>query len=77
MIGEIIRERRKARGLTQVELGAIIGKSGQVISNIERGYTSSLTFEEIVKLETQLGGLSGMKFDEERNYGKAVHDIGT
>lgn len=38
-IGERIKELRQEAGLTQLQLGKEIGCSGQVISNIERGYS--------------------------------------
>lgn len=39
--GERIRELRLKQGLSQGKLGDFVGCSGQVISNIERGYTGS------------------------------------
>lgn len=37
--GERIKEQRKKRDITQVELAEAIGCSPQVVSNIERGYS--------------------------------------
>ena len=54
VIGKMIRAKRKRLGLTQIELGERIGKSGQTISNIERGYTTSLSFDEMALLEKAL-----------------------
>ena len=36
-IGDLIVEKRKERGLTQAELGAMIGISGKAVSKWERG----------------------------------------
>ena len=38
-IGERIKELRSEAGITQLQLGKYAGCTGQVISNIERGYT--------------------------------------
>lgn len=38
-VGEKIKEMRTESGVTQLQLGDYAGCSGQVISNIERGYT--------------------------------------
>lgn len=40
--GEALREQRNFKGLTQAELGKKVGVSAQVISNMERGVTTSL-----------------------------------
>ena len=42
-IGKRIKELRTEVGLLQSDLGKIVGFSGQVISNIERGYTQPST----------------------------------
>lgn len=39
-VGEKIKELRMESGITQLQLGDYAGCSGQVISNIERGYTN-------------------------------------
>lgn len=39
-VGEKIKELRLESGITQLQLGDYAGCSGQVISNIERGYTN-------------------------------------
>ena len=36
-IGDLIVEKRKERGLTQAELGAMLGISGNAVSKWERG----------------------------------------
>ena len=38
-IGERIKELRAEAGMLQSELGKVIGFSGQVVSNVERGYS--------------------------------------
>lgn len=37
MVGKVLREVRTRKGLTQKELGLLIGRSKQTISNIEAG----------------------------------------
>ena len=50
-IGRRIKELREARGLTQVQLAAILGKSVETISNFERGkvLTSLHTLEQLAR----------------------------
>lgn len=38
--GTLIRELRNAKGLTQAELGALIGTEGNLVSRWERGYST-------------------------------------
>ena len=45
---------RKSKGLTQSQLGKLINKSSQVISNWERGYTSSINQDDIKNLANAL-----------------------
>lgn len=49
-----IKSLRKSRGLTQSQLGKLINKSSQVISNWERGYTSSINQDDIKNLANAL-----------------------
>ena len=44
---EKIREIRKSKGLTQKSLGKLINKSAQVVSNWERGYTTTINQDDI------------------------------
>lgn len=44
---ERIKEIRKNKGLTQKALGKLINKSAQVISNWERGYTTTINQDDI------------------------------
>ena len=37
MVGNVLREARLKRGLTQKQLGSLIGRSKQTVSNIELG----------------------------------------
>lgn len=53
-IGKKIREAREEKSLTQKGLGKIINKSAQVISNWERGYTSTINHDDISKLAAAL-----------------------
>lgn len=53
-IGSTIKERRKALGLTQVQLGEKVFKSAQVVSNWERGYTTGITAEDIKNISSAL-----------------------
>ncbi|WP_303997658.1 helix-turn-helix domain-containing protein [Megamonas hypermegale] len=49
-----IKSLRKSKGLTQSQLGKLINKSSQVISNWERGYTSSINQDDIKNLANAL-----------------------
>lgn len=51
---EKIKSLRKSKGLTQSQLGKLINKSSQVISNWERGYTSSINQDDIKNLANAL-----------------------
>lgn len=50
-IGRRLKELREARGLTQSQLAAILGKSVETISNFERGkvITSVLTLDRLAR----------------------------
>ena len=54
-ISERIKRFRKEKGLTQKELGDLVNKSSQVISNWERGYTTTINHEDITNLSKVLG----------------------
>ncbi len=49
-MSEKIRFYRKEKGLTQQQLGQLLNKSSQVISNWERGYTTTVNQDDIKKL---------------------------
>ncbi|MDU2064371.1 MAG: helix-turn-helix transcriptional regulator [Sporomusaceae bacterium] len=53
-IGQRIRDARKNKGLTQKDLGNLINKSSQVISNWERAYTPTISHEDIVLISDAL-----------------------
>lgn len=53
-VGKYIQIRRAELGLTQTELGSMVGKSGQVISNWERGYSTSMKLVELARLADAL-----------------------
>lgn len=52
--GKRLKECRISKGLRQTDLGKKIGVSGQVISNLERGYTTGSSPEMIRKIATAL-----------------------
>ena len=52
--GDLIVEKRKERGLTQVELGAMLGISGKAVSKWERGLSKPCE-EHLEKLVALLG----------------------
>ncbi|WIW71882.1 helix-turn-helix transcriptional regulator [Anaerosinus gibii] len=54
-ISERIKRFRKEKGLTQKELGDLVNKSSQVISNWERGYTTTINHNDITNLTKVLG----------------------
>ena len=60
MDGKMIAERRRARGMTQDELGAMLGISGKAVSKWERGLSKPC--EEHAK---KLGDLLGLAVDTE------------
>lgn len=53
-IGDRIRERRKFKKITQVELASLINRTPQVISNWERGYTPVIPHEDVLELAIAL-----------------------
>lgn len=46
--GEKIKDLRRKRGMTQLQLADQVGVSAQVISNLERSYTSDRTKPEVL-----------------------------
>ena len=56
MDGKMIAERRRARGMTQDELGAMLGISGKAVSKWERGLSKPC--EEHAEMLCQLLGLA-------------------
>lgn len=53
-IGERIKKARKDKGLTQEQLASLVNVSKQVISNWERGYTSTIPTDAITSLSKAL-----------------------
>ena len=53
-VGYYIKLRRKELGMTQLQLAQKVGKSAQVISNWERGYSPSMKMEELAKVAAVL-----------------------
>ena len=53
-VGYYIRLRRNELGMTQVQLAQKIGKSSQVISNWERGYSPSMKMGELASIARAL-----------------------
>ena len=53
-IGDLIVEKRKERGLTQTELGAMLGISGKAVSKWERGLSKPCE-EHLERLVALLG----------------------
>ncbi|MEZ0611968.1 helix-turn-helix domain-containing protein [Fibrella sp. WM1] len=54
-VGALIREARKQKGLTQKELGEILGLSQSTIGEYEGG-KQNLTIETLDKISAALGG---------------------
>ena len=53
-ISERIKRFRKEKGLTQKSLGELTKKSPQVISNWERGYTTTINHDDLIELSKAL-----------------------
>jgi transcriptional regulator with XRE-family HTH domain len=53
-LGERIKLRRKELGLTQVQLGKMVHKSSQVVSNWERGYTTAMSPDDLQNIAQAL-----------------------
>lgn len=52
--GARLKKARQSNNLKQTDLGKLIGVSGQAISNLERGYTNTITPQMINKLSVAL-----------------------
>ena len=65
-IGERIKRYRKEAGLTQKELSETVNLTPQVISNIERNYTS-VSAEDLAIIAKVLGVSSSDLNDEKKN----------
>ena len=52
-VGQRLRDWRKAQGLTQTELGALLGLSGPALYGIESG--RNLSIDRAVQIATLLG----------------------
>ena len=61
-LGQRIREIRERKGLTQMELGALIGKDFQAISRMEKGRINPSAYQ-IYLLAEALGTPVGEFFD--------------
>lgn len=53
--GEKLRKLRQEASLTQRELGKKVGVSHQVISNLERGYTTGISYDLLSSIADALG----------------------
>ena len=53
-VGDYIRLRRTELGMTQAQLAQKVGKSSQVISNWERGYSPSMKMGELARIAQAL-----------------------
>ncbi|SDG46248.1 Helix-turn-helix [Selenomonas sp. WCT3] len=66
-IGQYIRARRKEVKMSQVELGGKVGKSSQVISKWERGYTQNVSVDDLAKIAQALEVSPAYFFPEQPN----------
>lgn len=74
LLKDKIKQLRKDRGLTQASLGKLINKSSQVISNWERGYTSSINQDDIKRLANALNiNISELLDDTDFNINNAIN----
>lgn len=72
---DALKSARKYKGLTQEQLGKKIGVSSQVVSNWERGYTTSLSPEMLNDIAKALDttpevflGMQSVNKDDYSNY---------
>ena len=73
-VGNIIKRARKIKGLTQTELGELLGVGKSTIQKYENGYVKNLKLDTLRKLSDHLDLLPGMlvypgKIDQD------VHDL--
>lgn len=61
-VGELIRETRKAKGLTQKELGEMMGVTEATASRMENG-SQNLTLETLERLSVAFQVKVSIKFD--------------
>ena len=74
LLKDKIKQLRKDRGLTQASLGKLINKSSQVISNWERGYTSSINQDDIKRLANALNiNISDLLNDTNFNINNSIN----
>ena len=74
LLKDKIKQLRKDGGLTQASLGKLINKSSQVISNWERGYTSSINQDDIKRLANALNiNISELLDDTDFNINNAIN----
>ena len=62
LIGEVIKNARKAKNLTQEDLGKLIGVQKAQISRIENG--KNLTFSTLIRLFRAMGLKVNLEIDE-------------
>lgn len=71
-----IKALRKSKNLTQVQLGKLVNKSSQVISNWERGYTSSINQDDISKLASALSvEVSDLLKNSDEHFNEPIKEI--
>lgn len=54
-LGETLRQARKQRGLSQAELGQMVGMSRATLSGIENGTIAEIGIRKVMALGTALG----------------------
>lgn len=66
-IGELIRQQRKLKKMTQTELGALLNLGTKAISDYEKGHIKVIPFEKRVRLADMLDiQLTDLLYDEEK-----------
>lgn len=59
-LGELLRAERVKKGLTQADLGKLVGSSGLIISRLERSELTRVQRSFLTKLERELDMVAGM-----------------
>ena len=69
-IGEVIKEARKRKGMTQKQLGAVLGIGTKAVSDYEKGKIKVIPYEKRVKLSETLNvPITNLLYENEKKVG--------